>query len=271
LRADSCPLNSPANNYNKDYRNMARNKSIPDNEKVAIVTGGARGIGLEICRELLGMGMTVVAVDIKDETLQAAAEAVDSEKFHTVVLDVTDSAGMEKLVTDVVDQHGGLHVMVNNAGITRDNIVVMMSDEDWELVLKVNLTSAFLGTREAGKVMMRQRCGSIVNMSSFSGLEGNRGQANYAASKSGMIGMSKSAAKELAKRNVRVNCVCPGFIQTEMTEVLPQEAKDMAMQQIPMQRMGQPGDIARAVGFLASESAGYITGQTLSVDGGMHM
>lgn len=250
---------------------MAKSKSVSDNEKVAIVTGGARGIGLEICKELLGMGMTVVAVDIKEDTLAEAAASVGNEKFHTAVLDVTDSAGFEELISQVVETHGGLHVMVNNAGITRDNIVVMMSDEDWDLVLKVNLKSAFIGTREAGKVMMRQRCGSIVNMSSYSGLEGNRGQGNYAASKAGMIGLSKSAAKELAKRNVRVNCVCPGFIQTDMTEVLPQEAKDMAMEQIPMQRFGQPGDIARAVAFLASEASGYVTGQTLSVDGGMHM
>jgi 3-oxoacyl-[acyl-carrier protein] reductase len=146
----------------------------------------------------------------------------------------------------------------------------MMSDEEWDSVLKVNLRSAFIGTREAAKVMMRQRCGSIVNMSSFSGLEGNRGQANYSASKAGMIGLTKSAAKELAKRSVRVNAVCPGFIETEMTKVLPQEAKDVALSMIPMQRMGQPGDIARAVAFLASDASSYITAQTLSVDGGMH-
>jgi 3-oxoacyl-[acyl-carrier protein] reductase len=250
---------------------MAKSKAVPDNEKVAIVTGGARGIGLEICKELLAMGMTVVAVDIKDETLAEASSEVGSETFFTQTLDVTNAAGMEKLVGDVVDQHGRLDVMVNNAGITRDNIVVMMNDDEWDAVIKVNLTSAFYGTREAAKVMMRQRCGSIVNMSSFSGLEGNRGQANYAASKAGMIGMSKSAAKELAKRAVRINCVCPGFIQTAMTDAVPEEAKQMAMQQIPMQRMGQPGDIAKAVGFLASEASAYVTGQTLSVDGGMHM
>ncbi|MBN1941947.1 MAG: beta-ketoacyl-ACP reductase [Phycisphaerae bacterium] len=251
---------------------MAKAKSsAPDNEKVAIVTGGARGIGLEICRELLSMGMTVVAVDIREETLKAAAESVGSEKFQTAVLDVTDGAGFEKLVSDVVEKHGRLDVMVNNAGITRDNIVVMMSDEDWDLVLKVNLKSAFIGTREAGKVMMRQRCGSIINMSSYSGLEGNRGQGNYAASKAGMIGLSKSAAKELAKRNVRVNCVCPGFIQTEMTDAISQEAKDIALTMIPMQKMGSPTHIAKGVAFLASDASEYITGQTLSIDGGMHM
>ena len=250
---------------------MAKSKTVPDNEKVAIVTGGARGIGLEICKELLSMGMTVTAVDVREETLAEAKAAVGSDKFHTAVLDVTDSVGFEALVDKVVERDGRLDVMVNNAGITRDNIVVMMSDEDWDLVVKVNLKSAFIGTREAGKVMMRQRCGSIINMSSYSGLEGNRGQGNYAASKAGMIGLSKSAAKELAKRGVRVNCVCPGFIQTDMTNAISQEAKDIALSLIPMQKMGQPSDIAKGVAFLAGDASQYVTGQTLSIDGGMHM
>lgn len=252
---------------------MAKNKSVPDNEKIAIVTGAARGIGLQIARVLLGRGMTVVGVDLNEELLAEAPKELGdlAGKFHTAVLNVTDSEGFAKLVESVNDEHGRLDVMVNNAGITRDNICIMMSDEDWDLVLKVNLTSAFYGTREAGKIMMRQRCGSIINMSSYSGREGNRGQANYAASKSGMIGLTKSAAKELAKRNVRVNAVAPGFIETEMTSVLPQEAKDMALDQIPMKRMGQPEDIAEAVAFLASNASGYVTGQVLSVDGGMHM
>ena len=250
---------------------MAKSKNVPDDQKVAIVTGGARGLGLEICKELLSMGMTVTAVDIREDTLVEAKAAVGSDKFHTAVLDVTDSAGFEAAVAAVVERDGRLDVLVNNAGITRDNIIVMMSDEDWDLVLKVNLKSAFIGTREAGKVMMRQRCGSIINMSSYSGLEGNRGQGNYAAAKAGMIGLSKSAAKELAKRAVRVNCVCPGFIQTDMTEVLPQQAKDMALELIPMQKMGQPSDIAKGVAYLAGDASQYVTGQTLSIDGGMHM
>jgi len=251
---------------------MAKSKAVPDNEKIAIVTGGARGIGLEICRQLLKTGMVVTAVDIDSKTLAATPDQLGNpENFETAELDVTDSTAFSALINDVVDKYGRLDVMVNNAGITRDNITVMMSDDDWDLVMKVNLRSAFIGTREAGKVMMRQRCGSIINMSSYSGLEGNRGQPNYAASKAGMIGLSKSAAKELAKRNVRVNCICPGFIQTDMTDVLPQEAKDMAMTQIPMNRFGQPVDIARGVAFLASDASGYITGQTLSIDGGMHM
>lgn len=249
---------------------MAKSKSVPDNEKIAVVTGAARGIGLEISRELLAMGMVVLGVDMNEENLAAAKTELASDKFDVAVLDVTDSVGFEKVISDIVEKHGRLDVLVNNAGITRDNICVLLTDEDWDLVMKVNLKSAFIGTREAGKVMMRQRSGSIINMSSYSGLEGNRGQANYAASKAGMIGLSKSAAKELAKRSVRVNCVCPGFIKTEMTDAIPQEAKDVALTMIPMQRMGQPGDIAKAVGFLASEASSYITAQTLSVDGGMH-
>jgi 3-oxoacyl-[acyl-carrier protein] reductase len=240
--------------------------------KVAIVTGAARGIGREIARELLGMGMTVAAVDLREDLLKELGAALGSpgDRLDCRTMNVTDSEGFTALIEDVAEKHGHLDVLVNNAGITRDNIVLQLSDEDWDLVLKVNLTSAFIGTRAAGKIMMRQRSGSIVFMSSYSGLEGNRGQANYAASKAGMLGLMKSAAKELAKRNVRCNAVAPGFIQTEMTDVLPQQAKDMALAQIPMQRFGQPADIAKAVAFLAGDGSAYITGQVLSVDGGMH-
>jgi len=245
---------------------------MSENEKVAIVTGGARGIGREIVKELLSMGMTVVAVDMKEDLLKELPAAMGNpgEKLAIAAMDVTNSEGFGKVIDDVAEKYGRLDVLVNNAGITRDNIVLMLTDDDWDLVLKVNLKSAFIGTRAAGKIMMRARKGSIIFMSSYSGLEGNRGQANYAASKAGMLGLMKSAAKELAKRNVRRNAVCPGFIQTEMTDVLPQQAKDMALEQIPMQRFGQPSDIARAVAFLASDASAYITGQTLSVDGGMH-
>jgi len=247
---------------------MAENQD----QKVAIVTGSARGIGLQIARELLSMGMTVVAVDLKEDLLAELAGQLGDpgEKLETRTMDVTDSEGFTALIDDVANKYGRLDVLVNNAGITRDNLVLSLTDDDWDLVLKVNLKSAFIGTRAAAKIMMRQRSGSIINMSSYSGLEGNRGQANYAASKAGMLGLTKSAAKELAKRKVRVNAVAPGFIQTEMTDVLPQQAKDMALEQIPMKRFGQPSDIAKAVGFLASDASAYITGQVLSVDGGMH-
>jgi len=245
---------------------------MAENEKVAIVTGAGRGIGMEIARELLSMGMTVVAVDMKEDLLAALPETLGNpgEKLQTRVQDVTDSEGFAKLVDDVAEEHGRIDVLVNNAGITRDGLLIRMPEADWDLVMNVNLKSAFIGTQAAAKHMIRQKSGSIVNMASFSGLEGNRGQANYASSKAGLIGLTKTTAKELARKNVRCNAVAPGFIQTEMTDALPQQAKDMAMAQIPMQRFGQPADVAKVVGFLASDAAGYVTGQVISVDGGMH-
>jgi 3-oxoacyl-[acyl-carrier protein] reductase len=245
---------------------------MADNEKVAIVTGAARGIGLEITRELLALGMTVVAVDLREDLLAKLPAAVNAPagKLQTQKLDVTDGAGFTALVDEVAEKHGRLDVLVNNAGITRDGLLLRMEDTDWELVLKVNLTSAFLGTRAAARHMIRQRSGSIINMSSFSGLEGNRGQANYSASKAGLLGLTKTTAKELASKGVRCNAVAPGFIQTEMTDVLPQQAKDMALEQIPLKRFGTAPDVAKAVAFLASDASNYVTGQCLSVDGGMH-
>ena len=245
---------------------------MAEEQKVAIVTGAARGIGREIARELLAMGMTVVAVDIREDLLAELPQALGSpgERLECRAMDVTDGEGFTKLIEEAAEGHGRLDVLVNNAGITRDNNVLMIGDEDWELVLKVNLTGAFIGTRAAGKIMMRRRSGSIIFMSSYSGLEGNRGQANYAASKAGMLGLMKSAAKDLAKRNVRCNAVAPGFIQTEMTDALNPKARDMAMAQIPLGRFGRPADVAKAVAFLASDASAYITGQVISVDGGMH-
>ena len=246
---------------------------MADNEKVAIVTGGSRGIGAEICRELLAMGMTVVAVDVREDLLAELAGKLGDpgDKLDTCIQDVTDSEGFSACIDAVAEKHGRLDVLVNNAGITRDGLLMRMSDEDWELVIKVNLTSAFIGTRAASRHMLRGRSGVVINMASFSGLEGNRGQANYSASKAGMIGLTKTTAKELASKNVRANAVAPGFIATEMTEALPQQAKDIALSLIPLKRMGEPTDIAKAVAFLASDAASYITGQVLSVDGGMHM
>lgn len=245
---------------------------MAENEKIAIVTGAARGIGREIARELLAMGMTVVAVDLNTEMLAGLPEALGNpgDKLDPRPMDVTDSGGFTALVRDVAQTYGRLDVLVNNAGITRDGLLLRMSDADWNLVLNVNLTSAFIGIRAAAKFMIRQKGGSIINMASYSGLEGNTGQANYSASKAGMIGLTKTTAKELAGKNVRCNAVAPGFIQTEMTDILPQRAKDVALSLIPLRRFGQPVDIARAVAFLASDASGYITGQVLSVDGGMH-
>jgi len=246
--------------------------TVADNEKVAVVTGAARGIGREIARQLLGMGMTVVAVDLNADLLAELPAALGDpgDKLETRTMDVTDSEGFTALIDEVVEKYEHMDVLVNNAGITRDGLLIRMDDADWELVLKVNLTSAFIGTRVAGKHMIRQRSGSIVNMASFSGLEGNRGQANYAASKAGLLGLTKTTAKELATKNVRCNAVAPGFIRTAMTEALPQQAKDIALSLIPLKRMGEASDVANAVAFLASEASAYITGQVISVDGGMH-
>ncbi len=245
---------------------------MADNEKVAVVTGGARGIGREIVRQLLGMGMTVVAVDLLEDVLAElpAVLGEPGDKLDCRQMDVTDSSGFTRLVDDVVEKHGRLDVLVNNAGITRDGLLLRMTDADWELVLKVNLTSAFFGTRAATKYMIRQRSGSIINMASYSGVEGNRGQANYAASKAGLIGLTKTTAKEFASKSIRCNAIAPGFIETEMTKNLPDKAKEMALAQIPLKRFGKPADIAAAVSFLASDASEYITGQVLSVDGGMH-
>ncbi len=245
---------------------------MADDTKIAIVTGAARGIGLEIARSLLARGMTVVAVDLKEDLLaELPAKLGDpGDRLDTRVLDVTDSEGFTAMIDDVAEKYGRVDVLVNNAGITRDGLLLRMEDADWEMVLKVNLFSAFYGTRAVARHMLRQRSGSIINMASYSGIEGNRGQANYAASKAGLIGLTKTTAKELASKNIRCNAVAPGFIATEMTEAMPQQAKDIALSLIPLKRMGQPGDVADAVAFLASDESSYITGQVLSVDGGMH-
>lgn len=245
---------------------------MAEDTKVAIVTGAARGIGLEIARALLADGMTVVAVDLQEELLAELPGKLGDpgDKLATRVLDVTDSEGFSAMVDEVAETYGRIDVLVNNAGITRDGLLMRMADSDWEMVLKVNLFSAFYGTRAVCRHMLRQRSGSIINMASYSGIEGNRGQANYAASKAGLIGLTKTTAKEFASKNMRCNAVAPGFIATEMTEAMPQQAKDIALSLIPLKRMGKPADIANAVAFLASDKSAYITGQVLSVDGGMH-
>lgn len=246
---------------------------MAENEKVAIVTGASRGIGLEITRQLLDMGMTVVAVDIREDLLaEMPASLPDAgEKLDTRAQDVTDSKGFSAVIDAVGEKYGRIDVLVNNAGITRDGLLMRMSDEDWELVIKVNLTSAFIGTRAVARHMIRRREGAIINMASFSGIEGNRGQANYSSSKAGLIGLTKTTAKELSAKNIRANAIAPGFIATEMTEAVPQQAKDIALSLIPLKKMGRPEDVAAAVAFLASDKATYITGQVISVDGGMHM
>jgi 3-oxoacyl-[acyl-carrier protein] reductase len=239
--------------------------------KTAIVTGAARGIGLEITRCLAEGGATVVMVDVLEDVLAQAAQALTTggAKVLTYSLDVTDEAAVEKLTDDVVEKTGRLDILVNNAGITRDDLLLRMEAKMWDLVMAVNLKGTFLMTKHAARHMLRQRYGRIVNLASVSGLVGTPGQANYSASKAGVVGFTRTVARELAKRGITCNAVAPGFIKTDMTDVLPEKAKEMALAAIPMARMGTAEEVARVVAFLASDEASYVTGHVLPVDGGM--
>lgn len=240
--------------------------------KTALVTGASRGIGAQIAHELAAHG---AAVAVNYAGSRQAAEAVVASvvaaggRAVAIQGDVSDPANATSLVEGTVAEFGALDILVNNAGITRDGLLVRMSDADWHSVIDTNLTGVFNLTRAAAKVMMKQRSGSIVNVTSVIGLVGNAGQANYAASKAGVIGLTKSVAKELAGRGVRANAVAPGFIETDMTSSLPDAVCDAARSEIALKRFGTPEDVANAVVFLASDAAGYITGQVLAVDGGM--
>ncbi len=244
-------------------------------DRVAIVTGGSRGIGRATSLSLAREGATVIACARHPEQLNTLpAEAADLKcmgKIITRTLDVTDAAKIEKWVDDIATDFGRLDVLVNNAGITRDGLVMNMTDEQFDEVIETNLRSVFLMTRAAAKHMVRARWGRIVNITSISGMMGNGGQANYAASKAGVIGLTKSVAKELARRGVTCNAVAPGFIRTDMTNVLSDKVKEQVRPLIPLQRFGEPDEVAAAVTFLASPAAGYINGQILVVDGGLHM
>lgn len=244
------------------------------NDTVAIVTGGARGIGRAIARELIGDGAKVVILDrsYPEDFEEFARELrTGGRTLAAKTVDITNTDEVEKVCEAVAAEYGRIDLLVNNAGITRDRILPRMSEAEWDAVLAVNLKGAFNTIRVVARTMMRQRRGRIVNISSVVGLIGNVGQANYAASKAGLFGLTKSVAKELAGRNVTVNCVAPGFVETEMTAVLSEEQRAQLLALVPLKRTSRPEEIAGIVAFLASEKAAYITGQVIAVDGGMTM
>ncbi len=238
--------------------------------QVAVVTGGSRGIGRAICLELSRAGASVAVVARSEGTARETANLLEGPGI-ALACDVGDPAQCKDLAATVTEQLGPIDVLVNNAGITRDNILVRLKDEDWDAVLETNLSGAFNTSRAVARGMMKRRSGRIINIASVVGLTGNRGQANYAASKAGLIGFTKSVAQELAARGVLVNVVAPGFIETDMTADLPEEARDALFERIPLGRFGSPQDVAGAVRFLTGPAAAYITGQVLVVDGGMVM
>jgi 3-oxoacyl-[acyl-carrier protein] reductase len=239
--------------------------------QVALVTGATRGIGRSIARELAVAGARVAVVGRSAGTAADAAAALAGEGHHGYGCDMADPAAVEALVRKVEAELGSLEVLVNNAGITRDNVLVRLADEAWDAVLDTNLKGAFAAIRAAARGMMRRRRGRIINITSVVGLTGNRGQANYAASKAGLIGLTKSVAKELASRGILCNAVAPGFIETEMTAGLSDEARSALSSQIPLGRLGTGDDVAAVVRFLAGPGAAYVTGQVIVVDGGMVM
>lgn len=239
------------------------------NGQGALVTGGSRGIGLAIARELASAGARVAVVGRNAEGAQRAAGELPGDGHRGYSADVSDPEAVNGLVKAVEEDLGSLEILVNNAGLTRDNLLMRIKDEDWDVVLDTNLKGAFNTIRAASRGMMKRRAGRIINITSVVGLTGNKGQANYAASKAGLIGLTKSVAKELASRGILVNAIAPGYIETDMTAELPEEARTTLSSQIALGRLGQPQDIAPVVRFLAGPGAAYITGQVLVVDGGM--
>lgn len=240
--------------------------------QVALVTGASRGIGAAIALELAQQGLQVIGTATTDEGAARISAALSAYPgCRGANLNVNDAGAGEALIDDIVKSQGGLHVLVNNAGITRDTLAMRMKDDDWDAVLDTNLKAVFRMSRAAIRPMMKQRYGRIISITSVVGASGNPGQANYAAAKAGVAGMTRALARELGSRNITVNCVAPGFIATDMTAALPEAQHQALMVQIPLGKLGTPEDIAHAVSYLASPLAGYVTGQELHVNGGMHM
>jgi 3-oxoacyl-[acyl-carrier protein] reductase len=239
--------------------------------QVALVTGAARGLGRIIAQTLAAAGAKVACVDVNADALAETISLIVGAGgiAEPVACDVTNSARVNEVVDEVIGKWGSLHILVNNAGITRDNVIVRMKDEQWDAVLNINLRGTFLFTRAVARPMMKSRQGRIINIASVSGLMGNPGQANYSASKAGVIGLTRTIARELASRNITVNAVAPGFIATDMTAALGEDILQEVRKQIPLGRLGEPQDVADAVLFLAREAAPFITGHVLTVDGGL--
>lgn len=241
--------------------------------KIALVTGAAQGIGRAIALLLAEQGADVIVSDINLEKARETAQEIEARGRRALAIqaNVAIPAEVEQMVETIIDQFGRIDILVNNAGITRDRLILRMTEEDWDVVLDVNLKGTFNCTKAALRHMTKQRSGKIVNIASVSGEMGNPGQANYAASKAGVIGFTKTIAREFAARGINVNAIAPGFIQTAMTDALPEKVRETLKQMIPMERLGQPEDVAHAVLFLVSERSSYITGQVLNVNGGIYM
>ncbi|MDP6685852.1 MAG: 3-oxoacyl-[acyl-carrier-protein] reductase [Candidatus Omnitrophota bacterium] len=241
--------------------------------KVALITGGARGIGREIALSFAREGANIALCDVNLEATEKTAKEIQDlgRECMAVQADVTDSKSVQDMMDKILDKFKKLDILINNAGITKDGLVLRMSEDDWDKVIAVNLKGSFVCTKIAAKVMLKQRFGKMVNLASIIGIMGNIGQANYSASKAGIIGLTKSVAKELAPRGITVNAIAPGFIKTEMTSKLPEEVQKNMLSAIPLGRFGGPKDVANLALFLSSESSSYITGQVIQIDGGMLM